>query len=128
MNTGTKNTTNEATIKLLMEDGKITSISIFMPIWEKPSDQGNLFIHLPLLGLETLAKDSNDGETAIKEAITSFCMIAEKFGQGLEKELETLGWVHIDGETDEPVLGYNISDTDAVIERIMQTAYSFTVD
>ena len=126
MNTATKHTTNnEATIKLLKVVGKVKSISIFMPIWEKTSEHGNLFINLPLLGLETIAKDNTDSEAAIREIISSFCTVAEKFGQGIEKELQALGWVHVDDETGEPIMGYNVSDADSVIERIMQTGENY---
>jgi hypothetical protein len=117
--------TTEANIRITRKGEKITSISVFMPIWNKLSDQGNLLVSLPLLGIETIAKDEIDAENAIKEAIGSFCIIAEKFGQGLEKELQCLGWETIDGETGEPLLGFNVSDTDAMLERLMQTGENY---
>jgi len=120
--------TTEANIKITRKGGKIDSISVFMPIWNKQSDHGNLLVKLPLLGIETIAKDEKDAEKAIEEAIASFCVVSEKFGQGVEKELILLGWTAIDGETGEPVLGYTISDqfdADAILERLMQTGDNY---
>lgn len=117
--------TTEANIKITRSGDKITSVSVFMPIWNKMSDHGNLLVQLPLLGIDTIAKNEIDAEKAIEEAIASFCFVAEKFGQGLEKELQALGWVAIDGETGEPLLGYNVSDTDAMLERLMQTGENY---
>jgi hypothetical protein len=117
--------TTEANIKITRNGKKISSISVFMPIWNKQSDQGNLLVQLPLLGIETIAKDENDAEKAIDEAIASFCIVSEKFGQGIEKELQALGWIHIDDETGEPVLGYNVSDTDVMLERLMLTGENY---
>lgn len=117
--------TTEANIKITRIGDKITSISVFMPIWNKMSDQGNLLVQLPLLGIETIAKDEIDAEKAIEEAIASFCFVSEHFGQGLEKELQVLGWISIDGETGEPLLGYSVSDTDVMLERLMQTGENY---
>lgn len=113
----------EANIRITTQEGK-RFISVFMPVWHKQSDQGNLVVSLPLLGIETIAKDEKDSEKAIEEAITSFCIVADKFGQGIEKELFSLGWTLVDDITGTPVLGYTISDstdTDRVVERLMQT-------
>jgi hypothetical protein len=118
----------EANIKITRNRGKIDSISVLMPIWNKQSDHGNLLVKLPLLGIETIAKDEKDAEKAIKEAIISFCIVSEKFGQGIEKELFSLGWSAVDGETGEPVLGYTISgesDADTMLERLMQTGDNY---
>ena len=117
--------TTEANIKITRSGDKLTSISVFMPIWNKMSDHGNLLVQLPLLGIDTIAKDEIDAEKAIEEAIASFCFVSEHFGQGLEKELQALGWIAIDGETGEPLLGYSVSDTDVMLERLMQTGENY---
>jgi hypothetical protein len=117
--------TTEANIKVTRNGNKLTSISVFMPIWNKRSNHDNFLVQLPLLGIETIAKNEIDAEKAIEEAIASFCFVAEKFGQGLEKELEALGWIAIDGETGEPLLGYNVSDTDVMLERLIQTGENY---
>jgi len=96
-----------------------------MPVWNKQSEHENLIVQLPLLGIQTIAKDEKDAEKAIEEAIISFCIVAERFGQGIAKELQSLGWTTIDGLTGEPLLGYTVSDesdSDALLERIMQTS------
>ena len=120
--------TTEASIKITRNGGKIDSISVFMPIWNKHSGHDNLLVKLPLLGIDTIAKDEKDAEKAIEEAIISFCIVSEKFGQGVEKELLSLGWTAIDGKTGEPILGYTISDesdADAMLERLMQTGDNY---
>ncbi|NWK66944.1 MAG: hypothetical protein HYI21_13010 [Sediminibacterium sp. Gen4] len=117
--------TMDAHIKISRNGDKITSISVLTPIWNKISEHGNLIVSIPMLGIETIAKNDDDAEIAIKEAITSFCIISEKFGQGLEKELQALGWIAIDQESGEPLLGYNIEDTDSLLQRIMQTGEEY---
>ncbi len=96
-----------------------------MPVWNKISEQGNLIVKLPLLGIETIAKNEKDAEKAIEEAIASFCIAADKFGQGIEKELQALGWIAVDNENGEPLLGYNVADTDALLERLIQTGENY---
>jgi hypothetical protein len=63
-----------------------------MPIWNKIEDNGHISISIPLLGIETFSNSENDIEQFVKEALTCFCIIAEKHGRGVEKELEALGW------------------------------------
>lgn len=125
--TGTDKMHLEAEIKIIREGEKLNAISVTMPIWSKES-QGNLRIKFPLLGIETFAKDEEDSDDAIREALISFCIVSEKFGQGVERELQTLGWIHVDGQTGEPVLGYNVADSDSLIERLMQTGENYVND
>ncbi|NIG57252.1 hypothetical protein [Chitinophaga sp. Cy-1792] len=113
--------TTEANITITKREGKITFISVSMPIWTKWNDFGNLSVNIPLLGIETIAKDGNDAEKAIEEAIISFCVIAEKFGQGIEKELQVLGW-QLAGDDN---LEYGINDADAVLESIFRTGENY---
>ncbi|SFD25409.1 hypothetical protein SAMN05518672_1011289 [Chitinophaga sp. CF118] len=117
--------TLEANIKITRNGEKLSSVSVMMPIWNKLSDHGNLLVKLPLLGISTIAKDENDADKAIEEAIASFCIVADKFGQGIEKELQALGWIAVNGENGEPLLGYNVSDTDALLERLFETGENY---
>lgn len=118
--------TNEANIKVTRSGDKISSISVSMPIWTKNSEQGNLIIKLPLLGIETISKNEADSEKAIEEALISFCVVSERFGQGIESELMTLGWTSVKSETGETLLGYNVEDDDSLIERLIQTGDNYT--
>jgi hypothetical protein len=115
----------EANIKLTRKNHKLVSVSVNMPIWNKHSEYGKLEVILPMLGIKTIAKDENDAEKAIEEAIISFCIVAERFGQGIEKELESLNWIAVDDASGEPILGYNVTDPDSVIERILQTGENY---
>lgn len=114
----------EANIKISRNGGKL-AISVLMPVWNRLTDHGNLLVELPLLGINTIAKDENDANKAIEEAIASFCIAADKLGQGIEKELQVLGWVTVDNVSGEPLLGYCVSDTDAVLERLIQTGDNY---
>ncbi len=118
--------TNEANIKITRDGERISSISVSMPIWTKTSEQNNLLIKLPLLGIETIAKDELDAEKAIEEAIISFCIVSERFGQGVDKELKVLGWASVNNEVGEDLLGYNVEDGDSLIERLIQTGDNYT--
>ncbi|RAJ87734.1 hypothetical protein CLV59_101495 [Chitinophaga dinghuensis] len=108
--------TTEASITITKHEGSIAFISVRMPIWTKWNAFGNLSVIIPLLGFETFAKDEKDAEHAIEEAIISFCVVAERFGQGITKELQALGW-RIAGEDN---LEYGFDYTDAVLENIFK--------
>lgn len=115
----------EANIEIMMENGKAVSVSVSMPVWGKKSEiDGNLHVKIPLLNIETIAKDENDADIAIKEAIQGFCIVAQKFGQGIEKELQSLGWTRVD-HNGNPILGYCVSETDDLIDRLIQTGDSY---
>lgn len=84
---------SEATIEIVRAaNNALSSVTVFMPIWDKDSDDDTIAIDIPLLGLKTVAKDVEDAESAIKEAIELFCLSSEKFGKGLENDLKILGW------------------------------------
>lgn len=120
--------TTEANIIISRIDGKVASISVQMPIWSKESEfDKNLLVKLPLLGIDTIAKNDEDAEIAIKEAIQSFCMAAEKFGEGLESELQALGWKRVD-EDGNHILGFCVSETDALLDRLLQTGDNYVND
>lgn len=82
---------NIAKIQIL-KNGDTIEVSTFMPIWQRKSEDGQIYISIPLLGIETISNDEDDIDKFIKEALTCFCVIAEKYGKGLKKELEALGW------------------------------------
>ncbi len=115
----------EANIVITRNEGKLASISVQMPIWSKESEfDNNTIVKLPLLGVETIAKNEYDAEIAIKEAIQSFCVVAEKFGQGVEAELQSLGWKIVDSNGN-PILGFCVSETDALLDRLLQTGDNY---
>jgi hypothetical protein len=111
---------SEATIKIHRTGKELSSISVFMPFSTWRGEFGTLMVSIPLLQIETVARDKKDAEKAIEEAITSFCIASERFGQGIEKELEALGWIPVDGESGERLPGYNFSNTNSVIDRIIK--------
>jgi len=111
----------EANIKISRGDRNIF-VSVEIPIWNKPSKDGNIFVSIPFLGIETIAANENDTEAAINEVICSFCIVSEKFGQGIEKELQELGWTLILDDEGDPVWGYSISEP---LDRIIKTGDNF---
>ena len=113
--------TTEANIKITKDGGRVAAVSVSIPIWTKWNDFGNLSVQIPFFGVETIASNENDVEKAIEEAIVSFCIVSERFGQGIEKELQALGWEVVS----EDGLEFNRSDTDSVLERFFKTGESY---
>lgn len=114
----------EANIEITRTDKGI-SISVSMPVWTKESQfDNNVLVKLPLLDIDTIAKNEEDAEVAIKEAIQSFCVAAEKFGQGIEKELQALGWKQVDQDGN-AILGFCVSETDELLDRLLQTGDNY---
>src|SRR5215203_6092192 len=77
--------TIEANIKITREKDKHVSVSVNMPIWNKRTEDGNLKVMIPFLGIDTIASNEADAESAVGEAICSFCIVSDKFGRGIEK-------------------------------------------
>lgn len=117
--------TTEGNIEIKRNEGKLSSISVIMPTWRKQEHDSIISINVPLLGLKTIAKDFDDADKAIEEAIRCFCIAAEKFGQGFEAELQTLGWEVSKGEKDESLLTFGIESGNLVFEQIMETGEQF---
>jgi len=118
----------EANIRITRRGKMTEAIAVVMPIWNRRSEKGNLLVNLPLLGIETVAKDETDAERAIEEAIISFCLVADKFGQGIEKELQALGWIPVDTENGELLLGFSLSDSteiELLLEQICHTTENY---
>lgn len=118
----------EANIRITRRGKMTEAIAVVMPIWNRRSEKGNVLVNLPLLGIETVAKDETDAERAIEEAIISFCLVADKFGQGIEKELQALGWIPVDTENGEPLLGFSLSDSteiELLLEQICHTTENY---
>lgn len=114
-----------ANIEILRNHDKLVSISVSMPIWCKSSEfDGNIRVKLPLLAIDTIAEDENDVDSAVKEAIQSFCIASERFGEGIEKELQALGWKNVD-ENGEAIKGFCVSETDQLLERLLETGDNY---
>jgi hypothetical protein len=117
--------TIEANIEITRAGDKLVSISVSMPVWSKESEfDGNIHVQLPLLDIDTIASDEKDAEFAIKEAIQSFCIASEKFGEGIEKELQALGWKQVD-QNGNHILGFCVSETDELLDRLLQTGDNY---
>lgn len=79
------------------KSGILTSAKIIMPTWSRVGEDGNVYIQIPLLGeISTFATNEEDAEIAITEAFECFCILAEKQGKGIERELELLGWSRVE--------------------------------
>lgn len=109
---------SEANIEITRHNDALASISVMMPIWTKVAIDGGVNIKIPLLGLTTKAANDQQVDAAFEEAVKCFCMSAEKFGQGLDKELLTLGWTLVGDDSSH--LDFNVGDSFA-LESIMET-------
>jgi len=113
--------TTEANIEIIRSNGLLQSVSIVMPTWNRVSDAGHVNIDVPFLGMKTVARDESDADEAVKELIQCFCISSEKFGQGLEKELMTLGWIYAGKVKENPLLTFEIGSDDFIFEQIVST-------
>lgn len=83
---------------IVRKDGILSSVSGVMPTWQSINEDGEFVAKIPFLGMEALGSDEQDLHDSIIDCITAFCIIAEKHGEGLEKELSLLGWELVESE------------------------------
>ncbi|SFT42112.1 hypothetical protein SAMN04489724_0680 [Algoriphagus locisalis] len=122
-------TTLEANIDITRNpEGILKSVSLALPVWTKESEDGFLSVNIPILGIKTFAKDEADVDSAIKEAITLFCLNAEDFGNGLENELKMAGWNSSERKFHNSSLYWATNDD--IIDLIIETGspYSETLE
>ncbi|MBU3664002.1 MAG: hypothetical protein FGM41_12510 [Bacteroidetes bacterium] len=81
------------------ESGTLLGLKLFMPVWVAPRLDGTFDVKLPLLAISIDAFSEDDIDVAIKEVTLAFAKSAEKFGNGLEKEIIALGWKHDKGKS-----------------------------
>ena len=122
----TQNNHPEANIKITRENGKLISISVTMPFWlediahDVPEVTIPIFeVTIPGLNAITFAGSIAEAEVEVGRILKDFCVHAEKSGQGLEKELEAIGWTRAE-HSEEPALGYNFDKVDEMLEQILK--------
>lgn len=109
---------NQATISITRDShGKLESVSVVMPSWEKEGDDGAIVINMPFFGIRLFAFDGMDIDELSHDAIKSFCLNCERFGLKLETELLTMGWVNVTEDT----MVYSIDSGNFVINEILHT-------
>lgn len=115
----------EANFEIVRKNRKIQRVSVSMPIWTKNSEtESHLSIQIPLLGIDSIAKDELDAEQAIEEAVRLFCIVSEKYGKGLETELEATGWKTLSSSQGKS-MGIEVSDDLQFLDRIFQTGDNY---
>lgn len=88
-----KSIENNLIVEIIRKAGELASVKAIMPTWTRVGRDGQLYAKMPFIGgQETVGVDEQDLETAVNEAFAGFCIVAEKYGLGLEKELVMLGW------------------------------------
>lgn len=117
---------NEANIDIIRKEGKLISVCVEMPFWDKMSDDNFISVNIPLFGIKTYSENDVDSDKAIEEAINLFCINSEKFGKGLEVELKLIGW-SFSSQTEEGItsMSYSISNSNTVLDQIMQTGEKY---
>lgn len=120
-----KTKTISGSIEIKRNRGKLDSISVVMPIWDKTIEDGFLSINIPLFAISTFAKDESDIDQSVREAIQLFCINSEKFGNGLENELRVLGWNHGETKKQTTALSFEVSQRNQVFGQVMQTGEEF---
>lgn len=116
----------EANIEIVRNNDKISSISIFMPVWDKVGYDGFLTIELPLLGIKTFAKNESFSDKSIDESVRLFIISSEKHGRGIETELKSLGWGFDSQSKDKTVMSFGIGNTSFVIDQVMKTGDQYS--
>ena len=116
---------NTANIDIIRDNGKLSSISVVMPFWDKTLEDESLLIDIPMFTIQTSATDDLDALIATREAITAFCLSAERFGKGLETELRSIGWIFTEQKEDFSSLSFNIPSQNFVVDRMIQTGEQF---
>ncbi|MGV9004722.1 hypothetical protein [Flavobacterium sp.] len=111
----------EANIEIIRQEGKLVSVSVAMPIWDKVGDDNILSVNIPLFGIKTFAENEFDADIAIKEVLTAFCINSEKFGNGLENVLKIIGWSFNERNENFCSMSFSVSNNNSVIDQIMQT-------
>jgi len=99
---------------------KLTSISVAMPVKVERSFDGSLKVNLPLFGTHSWANDENGVEKAVEAEVILFCRGAEKFGDGIEKELQYLGWKMVSVKDEVRVFAYRVSNTDVRLAGMLR--------
>jgi hypothetical protein len=117
--------TIEPVFKITRIATKISSISVEMPIQTERSFDGYLKVHMPLLDIMIWAKDQEYVEEAVKAALIGLCLAAEQFGKGMEKELESMGWILTGKEADSSIFTYDSVNRKTILERIMRTSDNY---
>jgi hypothetical protein len=112
-------------IEIRKNKGKLDSITVEMPIWDKFIDDSSISVNIPLFGLSTFAKDECDIDTSVREAILVFCINTEIHGVGLETELRLLGWNQVAAENEVSFFTFEVSQKNQVFGQIMQTGDQF---
>ena len=120
-----KTKTVSGNIEIKRVKGKLDTVSVVMPIWDKTIEDGFLSINIPLFAISTFAKNESDIDQAVREAITLFCTNAEKFGNGLESELRILGWNSGETKNNMTTLSFEVSQRNQVFGQVMQTGEQF---
>ena len=120
-------TSNEPIIEVIRKAGKLASIKVIMPTWNEVGEDGKINTKMPMLGgLVTYSMNELDADIAVKEAIECFCIASEKFGIGLENELQSIGW-NIVSESDNHVV-LSIRSEMPVFEFMLETGDTKALD
>lgn len=107
-------------IELSRVNGILKEVSISNLIWTKQNSFGSTEICLPFLGIYTSSPSENEIDVSIEEAIKGFCIACEKYGKGLESELESIGWINLD--SDRHV--FNIAPQTDAFDMVLKTGHT----
>ncbi len=100
----------------VVKDGTSFSINVIMPVWHKEVNDA-VKVEMPLLGLSNYASNENEIQTAVDETVLCFCIAAQKYGKGIDAELNKMGWSNYANST----LEFDAYEENDVMESIMNT-------
>lgn len=112
--------TIEAEIQITRTGNKVIAISFKIPVWTEKSFDGSIKVNIPYICNTVWVDDMQEVSKAVEETMHGDCIIAEKLGKGIEKELEGIGWIVVEKNGTRSILKYNTSNIDRDISRALK--------
>ena len=113
---------NEVSMEITRNGNALSAVKVIMPTWNRTGADNKVYVSIPFLGIETCGESPEDADTAVKEALKCFILISEKYGLGLESELEFLGWDR--KESDQHHSLFNVQPKNRAFESMVNTGDS----
>lgn len=108
----------EATLEITRgQSGRLDVVKVIMPVWHKEIDNRTQKVDMPFLGMKFNVFGDMDMNQTCNDAVKSFCTLCEISGEGLEKELQLMGWER----SSDSIFVFKIKESNFVFEQIIHT-------
>jgi len=120
--------TIEPLIIITRMDNKIVTISAAIPVYIESGHEGFIEVHLPLLASMTWALNKNDIRNAVESTLISLCLGAERLGNGIERELESIGWIINERKAGKSALRFYNAGNNFKLNQILKSSDDFVIE